>query len=242
MFDLENVNFANLLFDLLTSLIATGLVALITYLFSRKYLKYINFAKKMKKNGFDFYAETDQIDFKKIFTSAKRIRMLYVSAYGFFMDNEKIALIEKAAKRGMEMQFLISQKDNEFINDIEKIEIKKGIRKTKKINEEIDEVSEKINEIKKKYNSALINIRYFTTQYRMPIVIVDFEKNGELKTYGWLNLTLPPKTSRSHILLRGKTASSPLEKENFFNLLEDHFDTIWELSSTSKEKVIENLK
>ncbi len=63
MFDLENVNFANLLFDLLTSLIATGLVALITYLFSRKYLKYINFAKKMKKNGFDFYAETDQIDF-----------------------------------------------------------------------------------------------------------------------------------------------------------------------------------
>lgn len=231
MFNLENVNFANLLFDLLKSLLATGIVALVTYLISRRYFKHIDFAKKMKKNGFDLFAEDDQIDFKKIFTNAKKIRMLYVSAYGFFMDEEKIALVEKAAEKGVEMQFLISKKNTTFIKDIEQIEIINGIRGTKKINDEIEEVTMKINEIKKKFPNALIQVRYFSTEYRMPLILADFEKNGEVSTYGWLNLTFPPKTSRSHILLRGKTVSSPFEKDNFFNQIEKHFDEIWSMSS-----------
>lgn len=110
MFNLENVNFASLLFDLLKSLLSTGIIALVTYLICKKYVKHIEFAKKMKKHGFDFFAENNQINFKNIFANAKKIKMLYVSAYGFFMDEKNIALIKKAAKNGVEMQFLISKK------------------------------------------------------------------------------------------------------------------------------------
>lgn len=69
----------------------------------------------------------------------------------------------------------------------------------------------------------------------MPIVLAEFEKRGKIATYGWLNLTFPPKLSSDHILLRGKTISNDFEKTNFINIIEEHFDEIWKVSKEKYE-------
>lgn len=238
MFDLSQVNFASLIYEIIKALIITGTTALITYLICKHYAKYIKFAKQMKFYGFEHSVVIEQINYKKIFTKADTIKMMYVSAYGFFNDLEKIMLIENAAQRGAKMQFLFAKKNTCFIDDIEAIEQKYGIRaKDKRINDEADVVNLKLKEIIKKYPQAKIEIRYFSSEFRLPMVIADFKTKNGFKTNGYLNITFPPARSQDHILLSGTALENELEdksNKNIVKIMNDHFNSVWEVSSESK--------
>ncbi len=239
MFDLSQINFATLIYDIIKTIIITGTTALITYLICKHYAKYIRFAKKMKTYGFDHSVVVDQINFKKIFTKADTIKMMYVSAYGFFNDNEKIALIESAAQRGVNIKFLFAKKGTCFINDIMNIERKNGNRTSDNdINDEVDYVNSKINEIIKKYPQSKIEVRYFSTEFRMPMVIANFKTINGIQSKGYLNITFLPALSKDHILLSGTASEYDYENEdhkNIVKLMKNHFDSVWEISSTNKD-------
>lgn len=202
----------------------------------------------MKKYGFEQDVVIKQIDYKRIFKKADTIKMMYVSAYGFFNDIEKIALIESAAQRGASMKFLFAKKHTRFIEDLMAIERKNGTRTfDKDINDEEDEVNAKINEIRKKFPDANIEIKYFSSEFRLPMIIASFKIKNEYKTYGYLNITFPPMLSKDHILLSGTASQDELEVNNNYNqdepednknivkMMNDHFDSVWDISSTSKD-------
>lgn len=52
MFDLSQVNFASLIYEIIKALIISGTTALITYLICKHYAKHIKFAKKNEKIWF----------------------------------------------------------------------------------------------------------------------------------------------------------------------------------------------
>ena len=133
MFYWDHVNFAELLCDFLKILIVSAITAVVTYLICKHYAQHISFAKKMKEHGFEHTVVVDQINFKKIFKKADTIKMMYVSAYGFFEDLKMRRLVEEAAKRGAQIQFLFAKKNTQFIKDIETMERNSGLREQKKI-------------------------------------------------------------------------------------------------------------
>ncbi len=239
MFDLSQVNFASLIYEIIKAILISGATALVTYLICKHYAKHISFAKKMKLYGFDHTVVVDQINYKKIFKKADTIKMMYVSAYRFFNDTEKIALIESAAQRGANMQFLFAKKHTCFVEDIMEIERRNGLRTIdENINNETDVVNRKLTEIVKKYPQAKIEIKYFSSEFRLPMVIASFKTKSGNTTNGYLNITFPPSLSQDHILLCGTAYENELEDENHKNivkLMNDHFGNVWDISSPYKE-------
>lgn len=116
-------------------------------------------------------------------------------------------------------------------NEIAGLESKK-----KDIKDETDKVYSIIQDIKKNVPNSKIEVRYFSTEYRMPIVIADYKKKNQ--THAYLNITFPPARSKEHILLSGVAPSSELEEdetENIVKFMNDHFESVWENSSQSKD-------
>ncbi len=239
MFDLSQVNFALLIYEIIKAVLISGATALVTYLICKHYAKHISFAKKMKLYGFEHTVVIDQINYKKIFKKADTIKMMYVSAYRFFNDDEKIALIESAAQRGASMQFLFAKKHTCFVDDIMNIERRNGLRTLNNdINDETDTVNLKLNEIMQKYPETKIEIKYFSSEFRLPMIIANFKTRNGNKTNGYLNLTFPPSRSQDHILLSGTAYENEIEDEyhkNIVKIMNDHFNSVWEISSTNKD-------
>ena len=233
MFDISQVNFANIIYEVIRTILITGSTAVITYLICKHYYKYIDFAKRMGEYGFEHSVVIDQINYKKIFQKAKSIKMMYVSAYGFFTDPMNIRFIEYAAQKGTKMMFLFAKKHTSFIEDIMKIERTNGTRTVMDINNELDTVSTIIYDIKNKYPQTQIEVRYYSSEYRMPILVATYETKEGHKTHGYLNITFPPSRSNDHILLSGVANDSELESgshKNIVKIINDHFDSVWEQS------------
>lgn len=143
-------------------------------------------------------------------------------------------MIGKALERGAEIKVLLARKDNPFLKDIARLENRDA---GDTIDAETDEVHEIIESINKNASKKM-NVRYFSSEYRLPVVIATFGENSENpKTRVWLNVTLPPAKAREHLLFRIKYSEDELKEgnENFACMARDYFDSIWENGKTWEE-------
>ena len=118
-------------FDLIANILSAILVAFVTWVFLEGNLERLTIASKLKKHGVKSIQFTvpSMRDRKRAFAKAARIRIIYTSGKGFFLENKtNQKLIEKANKRGAVIQILLASKNTRFIHEIEKVEIEAGTR------------------------------------------------------------------------------------------------------------------
>ena len=155
---------------------------------------------------------------------AKNIKIISTTGLIFFRTCEEEII--SALVNNARLSLILSSRDSLFNSEIESFE-----QRTKgEINDELRQVSAILNRItneaKKRTNdqtTGIITIKYFNTQLRMPMILIDDE-------YLWLTLTLPPKRStQSH-------SFEILKKESSLTLsCNKHFDEMWALLPNSKE-------
>ncbi len=182
--------------------------------------------KKSKKIGLKSIKENgvggDEL--KNRLKKAKNIKMITTSGLVFFRTCEEeiiSALINNAR-----ISLILSKNNSDFIRETEKIEN----RSDGEINDELKQVSAILsrfsNEANKRTNNqttGVINVKYFNTHLRLPMILIDDE-------YLWLTFTLPPQRStQSHSLEIIKKDSSLLTNCN------KHFDELWASLSSDKE-------
>ena len=163
-------------------------------------------------------------ELKNRLKKARNIKMITTSGLVFFRTCEEeiiSALINNAR-----ISLILSKNDSEFIKETEKIEN----RSNGEIKDELKQVSVILSRFKveasKRTNNqttGVINVKYFNTHLRLPMILVDDE-------YLWLTLTLPPqKSTQSHSIEIIKKDSSLLINCN------KHFDELWASLPDDKE-------
>jgi hypothetical protein len=77
-----------------------------------------------------------------------------------------------------------------------------------------------------------MDIRFFSTEYRLPYVIAHYPDGSEK---AWLTMTLPPYKSTKSFVLRGRLDKDAVysSEVNFVEMMETNFDTIWTHNSIS---------
>lgn len=231
-----NIDWIDALVNICVGLIVALITSGIAILFTKKYFKQISFANKMKKYGFSTTVTTNDIssrEYKMIFEKADRIRIMYVSANGFFKNPERIRQIEHALERGAKVQVLLARKDNVFLNDIVNLEVEAGNRSPEtNIDSETDNVHKILSGIQKKSFGSNLEVRYYSSEYRMPMTIAEFSGKDNDYALSWLNITLPPYKSGKKFLLRGREEFDfdHSDDGNLVLMMIKHFDSVWELS------------
>ena len=215
-------------------LIIAIITATVGYFFTKKYFSQIAFAKKMKNYGFLSSVTTNDIkdrEYRRIFDEASLIRIIYVSGRGFFEDPEHIRGIKRALDRGAEVRILVARKDNVFLRDIVDLEVNSGIRKAgTNIDSETDEVHSKLSQILKDMPGSRLQVKYYSSEYRLPMIIAEFKDKKQDYALSWLYITLPPYKSQTKFLLRGQEDfdSDDIGEGNLVLMMIKHFDSVWE--------------
>ena len=217
---------------LIVALITSG----IAILFTKKYFKQILFANKMKKYGFSTSVTTNDIssrEYKMMFEKASSIRIMYVSANGFFKNPQHIRQIEQALARGTNIKILLARKNNVFLKDIVNLEVDSANRSPESsIDEETDRVHEILSKMQEKSFGANLEVRYYSSEYRLPMTIAEFPGKKSDYALSWLNITLPPYKSEKKFLLRGREEFDydDADDGNLVLMMIKHFDSVWERS------------
>lgn len=132
----------------------------------------------------------------------------------------------------MKIRFLCATPNSQFLVDIEKLEIRKGLRKPNQIT-----ISDEIGEIIALYSRYLKNgcmeLRFYTSEYRLPFMLAHRKEKNKNITQAWLTITLPPyKAIRNFVLsgerIFGETAEIDEAEINFVQMMEEHFEYVWE--------------
>lgn len=220
-----------------SSLVVSLVTATCVFLFQKKYYSKLNFSNKLHTIGFSeaLNSSISQYEWKKLFQNNDVIKIMYVSG-NYLMKHIK-PFIDDALQRGVEIQFLCADPNSTFAQDVEKIEIKGGQR------EEGTPVSNEIQEILKLYKESGLKIKFYSTEYRMPLVIGENKEKDTLQFF--LTITLPPYKSKRNIILRGKASMKDMVEQNeskafFPEMMLMHFDTVWNLSRDAFPKSKEN--
>lgn len=214
-------------------LIVTAITAIIGILFVKKYTSDLIFSNQMHKMGFDSALLSHKLKRKKnIFANADVIKIINVSGLHYLNDNEQ--LLCEAMKKGTKVKFMCAAPYNEFLSNIEMLEKNAGLRSDSLISAEIFDIIEKFSDEKN------FEMRFYTSSYRLPIVIVEYS-NGTKK--GWLTVTLPPYKSTKSFMLTGRSLDGNFEQDiNFIEMMTTHFDTVWNYASCSidefKSKIV----
>lgn len=226
-----NDDLKSLLLEVAASLIVATITAIVAMVFTKKYFPMLSFASEMKKHGFQSVSlkRLNNRELRDIFNNAKRIRIMYVSGVGFFTNGFIQNLVANSQNKNIKIQFLCSKKDTVFIHDIENLEKAYGTRELNKfITPEIETVEDICKNIKN------IEIKNFSTEYRMPFILADYKYDDILKDYSetkaWLYITFPPYRSDKSIILRGYENKKEKHSSGNFNLiymLNEHFESIW---------------
>lgn len=217
----------DLVIDVAGSLIVTGVTALAVFLFTKKYYSKLAFGKKMRSYGFLEAVTTNVIsnrERREIFNEYDEIDIIYVSGWHFMRDNQ--ALIRKALARGARIRFLCAQPYGLFQQDVERLEFFEGNRKPSEL------IGKEVEEIRELYRTSGLQMRYYSTEYRMPFILA---RKGKDEIRAWLTVTLCPYKSVKSFVLRGMLKSSDVleesEKEiNFIEMMQTHFNSVWEQS------------
>lgn len=169
----------------------------------------------MKKLGFDSISLKDQTDAEKkdIFKNASEIKIMNVSGFDYLNENERY--IKTALKRGVKVKFLCIYPYSTFLNNIEWLEVGQGFRKDGEL------ISQEIFDLMSKYAGTGLEIKFYETDYRLPIVIVKYHN----ETKAWLTVTLSSYKSTNSFVLRGVSDGSG--DADFVDMMTMHFDTVW---------------
>ena len=232
------IDWSAALTDIVSSLVVTLLTALVGFLFIQRYLSQITFSSKMRSYGFVNTSTNKQSarEIRQMCRSSKLIKIINVSGFHFLNANE--AELKKALENGVEIRFLCSAPDSVFLPDIEILEYNQIDSSGRRMREAGNTISSEIWDLIEKYHSYGLNIRFYSTQYRLPYVLA-YDRDGGTKA--WLTMTLPPYKSTRAFVLRGER-SADLEQTaelNFVDMMETNFDMIWEYGSKSLEEIQE---
>lgn len=238
----------------LASFLSGVLIAYLTSKIAKKYFKMIKFAKDLSKVGLTSanLKNLDCWEKRDIHKTSKVIRIINV--VGRNTMNELHEYLIKAANNGAVIQFLMCDPHSKFIEDIENLERKKKIRKD---NENIED--ETIDFIRK-YTDVKMEIRFYSSQYRLPYVLsynydcIDgkIEKKNVLKRVlnaiwktsdercikAWMTMSLPPYKTTKKFILRGEYKfDQPKEEDvNMVEMMHENFESIWENGSMKYEE------
>lgn len=223
-------------FDLIANILSAILVAFVTWVFLEGNLERLTIASKLKKHGVKSIQFTvpSMRDRKRAFAKAARIRIMYASGKGFFLENKtNQKLIEKANNRGAVIQILLATQNTDFVHEVEELEIEAGTReKEATITKELKAVESYLSQF------SNIEIRHFNTEFRMPMMIADYGYDAENDTYrkseGWLYVYFPPHWSHDAVILKGQMdnketrSSVGFELDNLVEMMHTHFEAIWD--------------
>ena len=226
----------NSIFNLFSGILSAILVAVVTWIFLEGNLNRLTVASKLRKHGVSSIQFTvpSMRDRKKVFNKAARIRIIYTSGKGFFLENKtNQKLIEKANKRGATIQILLASKNTEFIHEIEDVEIEAGTR------EQEATITKELNAVERYLNGfSNVKVRHFNTEYRMPMMIADYDYDSENDIYrkseGWLYIYFLPHWSHDAVILKGQmknpenSSSNNYELDNLVEMMHTHFQAIWD--------------
>ncbi len=234
----ESFDFVSFWSDIIKSLIIAAITGLIAVIFTKKYINKISFVNEFSKFGFLSSISNKNIsekEYRHIFSHADTIKMIFVTGMGFFADVKKQEMIKKALRRGAKIEILLARKNNPFLKDIKNMEHDFSYRPFyNDIEEEVDAVHKILDGISDGIPNK-VSVKYFSTEYRLPLVIATFDDGTKnAKTSAWLNVTLPPAKAKEHILFRIECKNEELqgENDNFVYMLVEHFNTIWNVSSS----------
>ena len=174
--------------------------------------------------------------------TASTIKILYVAGHNF-ISNETYFDIAKKRNDPPKIQYLFSNKETDFIKDIETMEKAEGIRgQDTNINDDVDLAIKCLTAL----NMDSLEFRQFNTEYRLPVIIAEYDNGDIKKRQVWLSVTLPPYKSKRNITLFGEDEvrsedSIPINKEladedelNVVEMAETHFNSAWENSENNK--------
>lgn len=235
-----SLNWKGILENLITALVVSGF----GYLISKKITRDFRIAKEMKSygiNGVVAMKKHTRLEVKDLCKNAERLDLLFISGKGFFLENEDI--LKSAMDRGMKIRFLCSQVGATFLSDLEQLELRNKSREVgTNISDEIRMISEKYRDYVKE---GKMEIRYYSTEYRLPFMLVYKKKKNVRTTKAFLRVTLPPYNWEKNFVLVGERSTT--QKDRFFktnegefnliSMMEGHFDCVWEVAN---DKLVEN--
>lgn len=227
--------------DILKTVTVMAIGGFVAWIFTKKYLNKVLFARKMQNFGFRGIVKESRIpdrELDKIFKSANSIKILFVTGINFLTKFN--TSLTSFAQSGKSVKILLCNPQSDLILDIEILERSKKLRVDEKVKEELKQINDSFN------GKAGIEIRYYRSEYRLPLVIADFGS----KKQAWLCVTLMPnKSTRSFYLCGEKKYNSSMKESedetslDFIDIMEEHFDNVWQ--NATAENVFEpsyNLK
>ena len=208
------------------------IMALVGAFFLNLYITKINFSKHLNDLGFENASLRKQShsEINEMFSSAVCIKMIFVSGTHFLKENE--ANIKGALKRGARVEVLVARPDSSLVDDIEHMENKHFIN-GKRLRERDNHIDTEILEIIDIFKDSNLDLRFYNTEYRLPFKLAYYQ-DGTVKA--WLTMSLPPYKSVQSFVLRGKKdVVEESEGLHFVEMMEVHFDAIFENAKSSEE-------
>lgn len=232
-----NSNFGS---NVVGAILSSILIAVAGALFLNHYWKQIRFAKQMQRYHINdiSLSITLRKQMRKVFKEASTIKILYVTGHKFIEMNDYFEIAKKR-KNQPKIRYLLSSKSSDFIKEIEMMEKVAGIRNVKTdIGDDVESSLKQLNELQ----SGLSYLKYkqFNTEYRLPVIIAEYNEGRTRKRQVWLPVTLPPYKSKRNITLFGEDevdigSLNQVDKKGEFSddlnvveMAEIYFDSIWE--------------
>lgn len=235
---LELIDWSDALTSIISSLIVTLITALVAGIFMKKYVSQLNFSNKMKELGFVNTSTNKQskIEIKEMCRNAEEIKIINVSGFHYLNTNE--VYLKNALSRGKKIKFLCCDPQSSFLNDIENMEYNQIDNSGNRMREKDKKISTEIYDLIKKYQNLGLEIKFYSSEYRLPYVLA-YYKDGGIKA--WLTMTLPPYKSTKSFVLRGEKKKDVVynNETNFIDMMETNFDIIWEHGSKSLEEIMQ---
>lgn len=235
------IDWGSALTDIMSSLIVTLVTAVVGALFIQRYLTQITFSNKMKDQGFVNTStnKQSQKEISRMCKKASEIKMVYVSGFHFLNINEHH--LRTALDRGAKVKVLCSHPDSVFLKDIENMEYHHRDSQGRRLREKDKKISTEVKEIIDKYQDSGLEIKFYSSEYRLPFILASYP-DGSVKA--WLTVTLPPYKSTKSFVLRGEKKGDHIydDEINFIDMMETHFDVVWNQGSKTVEEVLEDLE
>lgn len=220
---------------IIAAVISTAITATVGFIIVKKYTSQIIFSRKMKEQGFINTSTNKQSiwEIKRMCEEASEIKIIYVAGSRYLKNNMRY--LDKALKRGAKIKFLCCNPKSRFLQDIEHMEMNWSDGKNLIRKQGDNPISSEVQTIINNYQKDGMEIRLYSTEYRMPYVIAHY-KDGSVKA--WLTMTLPPYKSIKSFVLRGEKKKAQIydEEINFVDMMEANFDTIWDHCSIPADK------
>ncbi|MBP5406781.1 hypothetical protein J6Z19_06500 [bacterium] len=217
----------------LANIVSDLVVASIIWLIVKGYVSKFRFTKKMESLGFlsSSIKMQSSCEVEDMCKEAKEIKIINVSGVRYLTEYKEY--YKEALNRGTKIKILCCDPKSVFLSDLEEMERYMHEDWREPSREKKEAISAEIRRVVELYKDTPIEIRFFSTQYRLPCVIARY-KDESVKT--WLTVALSPysssKLNPKLFTLRGeKKADRFYDEDNFVDMMETHFDTIWNYGS-----------